>query len=291
MSPSLARQQRGRELRGSLSRAYSSSSSLSSLDGTSLLRRLLAALLAVACFSAGWACRGGSSSSGAVGCGEEAFQTFSAGSSLLPPRLSRPSSLSKASSARPTDTLVVYIFANSGKREGERERERKRETSSPAGRRARGKKRKTATSGCTPLVLSSKAAEGSLRSMIVRCFPNEAETKAEKKPRKEPNRCVDFSGNSGGKNSKKNIRPGSPREPRILPPPRTQTGRRRRLPRGRPGRRRRQARLGLVRRDRRSRRERESSSSSSRERRAEAASLPCRRRARPLLRDFFFPFP
>ena len=179
MSPSLARQQRGRELRGSLSRAYSSSSSLSSLDVTSLLRRLLAALLAVACFSAGWACRGGGSSSGAkpfgvggvggaVGCGEEAFQAFSAGSSLLPPRLSRPSSLSKASSARPTDTLVVYIFANSGKRERERERERKRETSPPAGRRARGKKRKTATSGCAPLVLSSKAAEGSLRSMIVR---------------------------------------------------------------------------------------------------------------------------
>ena len=178
MSPSLARQQRGRELRGSLSRAYSSSSSLSSLDVTSLLRRLLAALLAVACFSAGWACRGGGSSSGAkpfgvggvggaVGCGEEAFQAFSAGSSLLPPRLSRPSSLSKASSARPTDTLVVYIFANSGKRERERERERKRETSSPAGRRARGKK-ETATSGCAPLVLSSKAAEGSLRSMIVR---------------------------------------------------------------------------------------------------------------------------
>ena len=115
LSPSLvARQQRGRQLRGSLSRAYSSSTSLSpSLNGTALLYRLLVALLAVACFSAGWACRGGSGGGLSSGGREEAFLAFSAS---LPPRLSRPSFLSHASSTRPTETLVVYIFANSGKR-------------------------------------------------------------------------------------------------------------------------------------------------------------------------------
>lgn len=128
MSPSLLARQRGRLLRGSLLTAYSSPSSLaSSPDGASgaaaFLRRLLVALLAVACFSAGWACRGGGGGGGRGGGREEAFLSSLAGPSSSPPRSNHhPLSLPHAASARPTDTLVVYIFANSGKSRSGRER-------------------------------------------------------------------------------------------------------------------------------------------------------------------------
>jgi len=99
----------GRQLRDSLSRSYSSGFSSSSLsDAATLVYRVFVALLAVVCVSAGWACRGGGR--------EEAFLAFSSSSSS-PSRSSPALSLAggRIQMARPTDTLVVYIFANSGK--------------------------------------------------------------------------------------------------------------------------------------------------------------------------------
>lgn len=86
-----------------------------------LFRRLLLALLAVACFSAGWACRGSGSGSGGGGVGADndvvapdAFLSSASSPPSLPRSFASTSSSPPFEAARPTDTLVVYIFANSG---------------------------------------------------------------------------------------------------------------------------------------------------------------------------------
>ena len=81
------------------------------------LRWILCAGFAVTCFVVGWACRGnGQEKRGGDIFGGGATTSVSGKTSFFPTFSPLSSHSSLARYRKPTDTLVVYIFANSGER-------------------------------------------------------------------------------------------------------------------------------------------------------------------------------